>query len=49
MVTCAPMPSAILAALMPTVPPPTMVTLAGGVPGTPPRRTPLPPFSFCSQ
>ena len=49
MVTWAPIPSAILAALMPTVPPPMMATLAGGVPGTPPKSTPLPPFSFCSQ
>ena len=44
MVTCAPMPSAILAALVPTIPPPRITTLAGATPGTPPSRMPRPPL-----
>ena len=44
MVTCAPMPSAILAALVPTMPPPRITTFAGATPGTPPSRMPRPPF-----
>ena len=44
MVTCAPMPTAILAALVPTTPPPRMTTLAGATPGTPPSRMPRPPL-----
>ncbi len=43
MVTCAPMPSAIFAALVPTMPPPRITTLAGATPGTPPSRMPRPP------
>lgn len=46
MVTWAPIPRAILAALVPTVPPPRITTLAGATPGTPPRRTPRPPLGF---
>ena len=42
-VTFAPMPAATLAALVPTVPPPTTTTFAGATPGTPPISTPLPP------
>ena len=45
-VTLAPKPRAIFAALVPTMPPPTMVTCAGGTPGTPPSRMPRPPCSF---
>ena len=41
-----PSPAAILAALMPTTPPPMITTSAGGTPGTPPSRTPLPPKTF---
>ena len=44
-VTRAPMPSAILAAFIPTTPPPMMITSAGGTPGTPPRSTPRPPLT----
>ncbi len=43
----APMPTATLAAFVPTVPPPMMTTFAGGTPVTPPSSTPRPPFSFC--
>ena len=43
----APMPTATLAALVPTVPPPMMTTFAGGTPVTPPSRTPRPPLFFC--
>ena len=43
MVTWAPSPSAIRAACVPTTPPPIMVTLPLGTPGTPPRSTPEPP------
>ena len=43
----APMPTATLAALVPTVPPPMMTTLAFGTPVTPPSRTPRPPLFFC--
>ena len=44
----APKPTDTLAALVPTVPPPMMTTLAGGTPVTPPRSTPRPPWFFCS-
>jgi hypothetical protein len=44
MATCAPMPSAILAALVPTTPPPMITQLAGATPGTPPSSTPRPPL-----
>ncbi len=46
MVTSAPMPTATLAALVPTTPPPMMVTRPRRTPGTPPRRMPLPPCAF---
>ena len=46
MVTLAPNPAAILAAWVPTIPPPNTNTLAGATPGTPPRRIPLPPMGF---
>ena len=45
-VTCAPMPTAMVAAFRPTTPPPRITTRPRRVPGTPPRRTPLPPRSF---
>ena len=48
MVTSAPRPTAILAALRPTTPPPITATLAGSTPGTPPSSTPRPPLAFCS-
>ena len=41
-VTRAPIPAAILAALVPTTPPPRMTMLAGATPGTPLRRMPRP-------
>ena len=37
---------AILAAFVPTTPPPIIVTLARSTPGTPPKRTPRPPLAF---
>jgi hypothetical protein len=48
-VTCAPMPTAIVAALRPTTPPPRMTTRPRRVPGTPPKSTPLPPCAFSSD
>jgi len=42
--TLAPRPQAILAALMPTIPPPSTTTLPGSTPGTPPNNTPWPPW-----
>lgn len=42
MVTWAPIPRAILAALVPTVPPPRITTLAGATPGTPRGGPPAP-------
>src|SRR5215471_18034497 len=48
-VTCAPMPTAIVAALRPTTPPPRITTRPRRVPGTPPSSTPLPPRSFSRQ
>ena len=48
-VTCAPMPTAMRAACVPTTPPPRITTSAGGTPGTPPSRTPRPPCSFSRQ
>ena len=41
--TRAPKPAAILAALIPTTPPPMISTLAGATPGTPPSSIPRPP------
>ena len=46
MVTLAPIPTAILAELMPTTPPPIITTCAGSTPGTPPNKTPCPPCGF---
>ena len=46
-VTSAPSSRKMRAALAPTIPAPRMTTLAGGTPGTPPRRMPWPPWSFC--
>ena len=43
MVTSAPRPRAIAAALVPATPAPRTTTLAGRTPGTPPSRMPLPP------
>ena len=48
-VTRASMPIAIRAALVPTTPPPTMVTSAAGTPGTPPSSTPRPPCARSRQ
>ena len=45
-VTSAPMPSAIIAACVPTTPPPRSRRLPGATPGTPPSRMPLPPCGF---
>jgi hypothetical protein len=45
-VTCAPRPAAIFAALVPTTPPPMITTSPGATPGTPPSSTPLPPKIF---
>ena len=45
-VTCAPRPSAARAAERPSTPAPRTTKFAGGTPGTPPRRMPLPPNSF---
>jgi len=42
--TGAPIPTAIFAALVPTMPPPRITTFAGATPGTPPRRMPRPPL-----
>src|SRR3990172_6080471 len=47
-VTSAPMPIAIFAAFIPTMPPPMTITLPGATPGTPESRMPLPPFAICS-
>ncbi len=47
-VTRAPNPRAILAALVPTTPPPRMTTSPGGTPGTPASSTPRPPWG-CSR
>ncbi len=44
--TLAPKPAAILAACVPTIPPPKIKTLPGGTPGTPPNNTPFPPCGF---
>ena len=41
-VTLAPKPAAILAACIPTMPPPKTITFAGSTPGTPPNKIPLP-------
>jgi hypothetical protein len=48
MVTSAPRPTAICAALKPTTPPPITMTLPGSTPGTPPSSTPRPPWAFSS-
>src|SRR5215216_2819344 len=47
--TMARIPTAILAASVPTTPPPMIVTLAAGVPGTPPRSNPAPPCGLSRQ
>jgi len=47
-VTCAPMPTAIVAAWVPDTPPPRITTSAAGTPGTPPSSTPRPPCAFSS-
>lgn len=44
--TWAPRFAAVIAACEPAEPAPMTRTLPGGVPGTPPRRMPRPPFSF---
>ena len=44
MLTCAPKPAAIFAALNPNIPPPKTVTTAGSTPGTPLNYFPLPPI-----
>src|SRR5574341_2228147 len=46
-VTLAPIPTAILAALVPTIPPPRIVTRPRSTPGIPDRSTPLPPLVRC--
>ncbi len=43
------MPIAIVAAFMPTTPPPITSTLAAATPGTPPSRMPRPPSGFSSM
>ena len=48
-VTCAPSPSAARAAARPSTPAPSTTKLAGGTPGTPPSRIPLPPNSLSSS
>ncbi len=48
MVTFAPIPAATVAALVPTTPPPRIMTLAGATPGTPPKIIPR-PFIGCSR
>src|SRR5699024_11980707 len=45
-VTLAPRPTAILAAFVPTTPPPIIVTLPRFTPEIPASKTPLPPFDF---
>ena len=40
------MPNAITAAFKPAIPPPITTTLPGDTPGTPAKRTPLPPLGF---
>ena len=47
-VTSACRPIAIWAALVPAIPPPKIVTLAGATPGTPPSNVPLPPLVTCN-
>ncbi len=47
--TSACIPSAMIAALSPTTPPPSTTTFAGGTPGTPPSRMPRPPCAFSSD
>ena len=44
--TSAPRPAAIRAAFMPTTPPPSTNTRAGGTPGTPEISKPMPPLCF---
>ena len=48
-VTSAPSPVAMRAALTPEVPPPTTTTLPGNTPGTPPSKTPLPPLCLARK
>ena len=47
--TCAPVPTAICAALEPTTPAPRMTMRAGGTPATPPSSTPMPPCARSRQ
>ncbi len=47
--TSACIPIAIIAAFMPTTPPPITSTFAAATPGTPPSRMPLPPSGFSSM
>ena len=47
--TRAPMPSATIAALVPTTPPPMIRTLPGATPGTPGSSTPEPPWASSSE
>ena len=49
MVTFAPRPVAIRAALTPEVPAPTTTTDPGNTPGTPPSNTPLPPLCLAKK
>ncbi len=49
MVTSAPRPVAMRAALTPEVPPPSTTTLPGSTPGTPPSSTPLPPCGLARK
>jgi hypothetical protein len=44
--TMARIPTAILAASVPEMPPPMIVTFAAGVPGTPPSKSPAPPLGL---
>ena len=43
------MPIATRAALVPTTPPPMIVTLAAATPATPPSRMPRPPECLCRE
>ena len=49
MVTSAPKPVAMRAALMPEAPPPSTTTRPGKTPGTPPSSTPLPPLCLARK
>ena len=43
------MPSAMIAAFIPTTPPPITSTLPAATPGTPPSSSPRPPSGFSSM